>query len=115
MVKASRNLKHSTSDFQHPEIEISSVTINIYAMKQPNQKIAIVTGGGSGIGLAITEKFVANNILTVIVGRDEQKLKAAKEKLGELCVPVICDLSNLSAIPKMVEKVAERYGHIDIL
>lgn len=85
-------------------------------MEKDNQKkVAIVTGGGSGIGFAITEKFVASNILTVIVGRDEQKLKAAKEKLGELCVPVICDLSNLSAIPKMVEKIIQRFGRIDIL
>jgi NAD(P)-dependent dehydrogenase (short-subunit alcohol dehydrogenase family) len=84
-------------------------------MEKDNQRIAIVTGGGSGIGLAITEKFVANNITTVIVGRDEQKLKAAREKLGDLCVPVICDLSNLASIPKMVDKVMERFGHIDIL
>ena len=54
-------------------------------------KVAIVTGGGSGIGLAIAEKFVANNILTIIVGRDEKKLAAAKEKLGELCVTISSD------------------------
>ena len=47
--------------------------------------IAIVTGGGSGIGLAIAEKFTQNNIRTIIIGRDQQKLNAAKEKLGELC------------------------------
>jgi NAD(P)-dependent dehydrogenase (short-subunit alcohol dehydrogenase family) len=76
---------------------------------------AIVTGGASGIGWAITRKFIDNNILTVIVGRDQQKLKKAKEKFGELCVPVVCDLSDLSAIPGLVKKIGDQYGHIDIL
>ena len=78
-------------------------------------KIAIVTGGGSGIGLAIARKFVQNNILTIIIGRDPQKLNQAKAELGKLCAPVSCDLTNLSAIPKLVKQLLDEYGHIDIL
>ena len=77
--------------------------------------VAIVTGGGSGIGLAITEKFVQNKITTVIVGRDLEKLHQAKQKLGELCVPIVTDLSDLSAIPSLVKQVIKQFGHIDIL
>jgi NAD(P)-dependent dehydrogenase (short-subunit alcohol dehydrogenase family) len=80
-----------------------------------NQTTAIVTGGGSGIGLAIADKFVQNKITTIIVGRDQQKLNAAREKLGELCIPMCCDLSDLKAIPPLVEKIISQYGHIDIL
>ena len=83
-------------------------------IKQEN-KVAIVTGGGSGIGLAIAEKFVANNILTIIVGRDEKKLAAAKEKLGQLCVGISSDLSNLSGIPTLVDQIIKEHGRIDIL
>ena len=79
------------------------------------EKIAIVTGGGSGIGLAIAEKFVQNNIITVIVGRDDQKLDTAKNKLGELCDTFSCDLSNLEEIPKLVNNIIEKYEHIDVL
>ena len=43
-------------------------------------KIAIVTGGGSCIGLAFAEKFIQHQIHTIIVGRDEQKLSSAKKK-----------------------------------
>ena len=82
---------------------------------EQNNKVAIVTGGGSGIGLAITTKFVQSNILTIIVGRDEKKLAAAKEKLGELCVPISCDLNDLTAIPKLVNGIISEYGRIDIL
>src|SRR5450432_2256965 len=78
-------------------------------------KIAIVTGGGSGIGFAITEKFVTNGIQTIIIGRNQQKLNKAQDKLGKLCIPVCFDLTNLKAIPAMVKQVMESYGSIDIL
>ena len=85
-------------------------------METVNQpKIALVTGGGSGIGLAISEKFVQNNIRTIIVGRDMSKLNAAAQKLGDLCIPMCCDLANLTSIPPLVEKIVNQYGHIDIL
>lgn len=79
------------------------------------QKIAIVTGGGSGLGFAITQKFVENGITTIIVGRDEEKLKRAKEQLGELCHAKVCDISNLASIPKFVNEVIQEFGPIDIL
>lgn len=78
-------------------------------------KMAIVTGGGSGIGLAIAEKFVSAGIQTIIVGRDEQKLNDAKAQLGGLCYPMTCDLSDLSSIPAFVEKVIAQFEQIDIL
>jgi len=78
-------------------------------------RTALITGGGSGIGLAIAEKFVTNGITTVIVGRDQQKLAAAAEKLGPLCHPVSADLNDLAAIPALVQKIIDTYGHIDIL
>ncbi len=78
-------------------------------------RTAIVTGGASGIGWAITEKFVRNNIFTIIIGRNEQKLKKAKEKFGDLCEAISCDLSNLKAIPALVKKIKDQHGSIDIL
>lgn len=77
--------------------------------------VAIVTGGGSGIGLAITEKFVQAGITTVIVGRDPKKLNGAKEKLGALVVPMQADLSDLGTIPYLIKQVITQLGHIDIL
>lgn len=84
-------------------------------MTTANKRVAIVTGGGSGIGFAITEKFISAGIHTVIVGRDEQKLNTAKEKLGELCYPAVCDISDLKSIPALVEGVVKKFGQIDIL
>jgi NAD(P)-dependent dehydrogenase (short-subunit alcohol dehydrogenase family) len=78
-------------------------------------KIAIVTGGGSGIGLSIAQKLVQHHIHTIIVGRDEQKLQAAQKQLGMLCEYISCDLSDLNAIPQLVEQIINKHGQIDIL
>lgn len=80
-----------------------------------NKKVAIVTGGGSGLGLAIAEKFTQAGIITIIVGRDEQKLKTAKEQLGENGFYKSCNLNDLTSIPALVEGIIAEFGQIDIL
>jgi|KBSSwiStaDraftv2_1062776.scaffolds.fasta_scaffold100010_2 NAD(P)-dependent dehydrogenase (short-subunit alcohol dehydrogenase family) len=77
--------------------------------------IAIVTGGGSGIGFAIAEKFTQNNIRTIIIGRDQKKLDSAKEKLGDLCEPLSYDVNELAGIPNLINGLVKRFGKIDIL
>jgi NAD(P)-dependent dehydrogenase (short-subunit alcohol dehydrogenase family) len=86
-------------------------------MKEPikEREIAIVTGGASGIGLAIAQEFVRNNIYTVIIGRDKDKLQNAKDALGELCETISFDLGNLKQIPDTIKEIATRLGKIDIL
>lgn len=79
------------------------------------QKLAVVTGGGSGIGLAITERLVQSGIKTIIIGRDAQKLEAAQQKLGVLCVPAVGNLNDLHAIPELVAGITREHGAIDIL
>ncbi|RYY72138.1 MAG: SDR family oxidoreductase [Chitinophagaceae bacterium] len=79
------------------------------------QKVAIVTGGGSGLGFAIAQKFVSNNITTIIAGRNMEKLNAAKEQLGDSCFAMQCDVSNLESIPDFVKNVITKFGQIDIL
>jgi NAD(P)-dependent dehydrogenase (short-subunit alcohol dehydrogenase family) len=78
-------------------------------------KIAIVTGGASGIGLAIAEKFTKNNIYTIIVGRDEGKLINAQKSLGNLCETISCDVSDLSKIPDLIKNIIKKHRRIDIL
>ncbi len=84
-------------------------------METSSKKVAIITGGGSGLGFAIAEKFTQNGIDTIIVGRDESKLLTAKEQLGEHCFTMVADLSNLASIPVLIENVIGQFGQIDIL
>ncbi|SKC95991.1 NAD(P)-dependent dehydrogenase, short-chain alcohol dehydrogenase family [Chitinophaga ginsengisegetis] len=84
-------------------------------MTATKRKLAIVTGGGSGIGLAIAEKFVEQGIEVVIAGRNQERLDAAQQKLGALCHAIACDVTDLAAIPGFVQGVIDRYGPVDIL
>ena len=84
-------------------------------MTTTKRKIAIVTGGGSGLGFAIAEKFVQNGIETIRAGRDKLKLDAAKEKLGELCHAMPCNVADLASIPGFVKDVVDKFGQVDIL
>lgn len=80
-----------------------------------NSKFAIVTGGGSGIGFAIAKKFTETGIKTIIIGRDEKKLNAAKDQLGENCFAVSFDLSTTTGIPELIKKLSEEHGQVNIL
>jgi Dehydrogenases with different specificities (related to short-chain alcohol dehydrogenases) len=80
-----------------------------------DQQIAIVTGGGSGIGLAISTAFTKNGIKTIILGRDKKKLDNAKEQLGKNCEAVSFDLTKIAQLPTLVNGIIKEYGRIDIL
>jgi len=80
-----------------------------------NNKIALVTGGSSGLGLAISKKFTENNIHTIIVGRNETKLQEATKELGKNCQYIVCDVSDLNKIPLLVKQIIDEHGRIDIL
>lgn len=84
-------------------------------MNKTKKLIAIVTGGASGLGLAIAEKFSANNIYTIVIGRDNIKLETAQKKLGENGIVIQYDLTDLKGIPALIENIFTTYGSIDIL
>ncbi len=78
-------------------------------------KVAIVTGGGSGLGLATAQKFTEAGITTIIAGRDLSRLQAAKAQLGDLSHARVCDLNDLNSIPGFVQSIIDEFGQIDIL
>ncbi len=78
-------------------------------------KVAIVTGGAAGLGLAITRKLVAEQVRTVMIGRNEDNLRSAAAELGELCSYKVLDLQHIEAIAPCVEEIVKEFGQIDIL
>jgi NAD(P)-dependent dehydrogenase (short-subunit alcohol dehydrogenase family) len=84
-------------------------------MTAGSRKTAIVTGGGSGLGFAIAEKFVQSGIQTIIAGRNKEKLAAAQQQLGNLCQAMHLDVTDLASIPGFVQQVIHDNGQIDIL
>lgn len=82
-------------------------------MNIQNKKI-LVTGGGSGIGLAIATAFSAKNNQLILVGRNEEKLKAAAAGLPRASY-VVADVASEKDVNNLVKQVKEVYGGIDIL
>jgi len=80
-----------------------------------SNRIAIITGGASGIGFAIAKKFVQNEIKVILIGRDKTRLKLACETLGVLSDYVGCDLALLNQLPAVVKNIKKKHGSIDIL
>ncbi|MBC6110757.1 SDR family NAD(P)-dependent oxidoreductase [Pedobacter fastidiosus] len=80
-----------------------------------SKKIAIVTGGGAGLGLAISRKLVQEGIHVIMIGRNEEKLKSAVNEFGLLSSYKAFDLQNLKGIPSLIEEIIEEFGQIDIL
>lgn len=77
-------------------------------------KIAIVTGGNSGLGFATAKKLCDSGITTYIIGRTKEKTEGACSEIGSNAIPIVFDLNNLSKIPSMVANIAKN-GPIDIL
>ncbi|MGQ7396593.1 SDR family NAD(P)-dependent oxidoreductase, partial [Streptococcus suis] len=83
-----------------------------------SERIAIVTGAGGGIGLAIAEQFADMGLRTVLVGRSASVVEAARsiqEYKKTQSEGFIVDLGNEAAITGFLEVVKTRYGRGDIL
>ena len=79
-------------------------------------KVALITGGESGIGLASARLFVAEGARVHLVGIDEPKLKAAVEEIGsEKAFGSVADVADESAVAEAVRAGVDRFGRYDVL
>ncbi|MFL9898820.1 glucose 1-dehydrogenase [Paraburkholderia fungorum] len=84
-------------------------------MKNLEGKIAVVTGGSSGIGLATAKRFVDEGAQVVITGRREKELKEAATHIKKNVTTVVGDVSRLEDLDRLFAIVKEKHGHVDIL
>src|SRR6202045_1737354 len=78
-------------------------------------KVALVTGGSSGIGLATAKRFVEEGAFVYITGRRQTELDKAVSLVGRSVAAVRGDVSNLADLDRLYTKVASEKGKIDIL
>ncbi|SDH72131.1 SDR family oxidoreductase [Alloyangia pacifica] len=84
-------------------------------MSKLTGKVAAITGGASGIGLASAEAMHAEGATVVLVDRDEAALKKIVARLGERAIAQVTDLLDPASCDAMVPQVLEKAGQIDIL
>src|SRR6516225_9197367 len=78
-------------------------------------KVAVITGGNSGIGLATAQEFSLRGARVVISGRDEKTLAEAAASIGGDTLAVRADVSRLADLDKLFARTKERFGAIDVL
>lgn len=85
---------------------------------QLKDKVAIVTGASSDIGLEISKKFVEEGANVVLLGRDMVKLEKTRKSIKDYAlrtVAIPCDITNESQVIQTVNQITDHYGRIDIL
>ena len=82
-------------------------------------KVIVVTGGGSGLGKAMTKYFLELGAQVAITSRDLEKLKTTAAELetetGGKCLPVQCDVRHYEEVENMLQEVLKAFGKVDVL
>jgi NAD(P)-dependent dehydrogenase (short-subunit alcohol dehydrogenase family) len=82
-------------------------------------KVIVVTGGGSGLGKAMTKYFLELGAQVAITSRDLEKLKNTAKELetesGGKCLPLQCDVRHYEEVENMLQEVLKTFGKVDVL
>ena len=78
-------------------------------------KVAVVTGGNSGIGLGVAKAYAQEGAQVAITGRNEQTLEAAAKEIGDGTLAIQADAGKVAEIEAAMKKIKERFGRIDAL
>jgi NAD(P)-dependent dehydrogenase (short-subunit alcohol dehydrogenase family) len=84
-------------------------------MEKLEGKVAVITGGNSGIGFATAQRFVSDGAYVFITGRRQSELDAAVKQIGKNITGVQGDVSNLADLDRLYATVKKQKGRIDIL
>jgi citronellol/citronellal dehydrogenase len=87
----------------------------VFAPGTLSGQVALITGGGSGIGLATAREMVRIGARVAICGRTQAKLDAAKAELGDACFAAQCDIREPAQVEELVKQVLAAFGRIDIV
>lgn len=88
---------------------------NSFFMNRLQNKVAVVTGGNSGIGFATAQEFIAQGAQVVITGRNAAAVQAAVAQLGPQAVGVVSDAARMADLRQLAAQVRQHHARIDVL
>ena len=84
-------------------------------MNRLNNKVAVITGGNSGIGFGIAEAFKNEGAVGAIVGRNQETLDSAVAQLGDNFIAINADVTSVADLERAFAAIAEKFGKIDVI
>lgn len=83
--------------------------------KQLANKVALVTGGSSGLGFATAQRFASEGAKVFITARRREELRQAADRIGQGAVGIPGDISNLADLDQLYAQIREQAGRLDVL
>src|ERR1700709_80528 len=84
-------------------------------MSKLKNKVAVITGGNSGIGFGIAEAFKNEGAKGVIVGRNQKTLDSSVAQLGDNFIAINADVTNIADLERVFKETSEKFGKIDVI
>jgi NAD(P)-dependent dehydrogenase (short-subunit alcohol dehydrogenase family) len=84
-------------------------------MSRLKNKVAVITGGNSGIGFGIAQEFKNEGAKGVIVGRNQETLDSSVAQLGDNFITINADVTNLADLERVFKETSEKFGKIDVI
>jgi NAD(P)-dependent dehydrogenase (short-subunit alcohol dehydrogenase family) len=84
-------------------------------MARYTDKVVVITGGNSGIGLATAQEFLNEGATVVVIGRNAATLSAAQKRLGPHAMVLAADVTKSEDLERLVQAIREKHGRIDVL
>jgi NAD(P)-dependent dehydrogenase (short-subunit alcohol dehydrogenase family) len=78
-------------------------------------KIVVITGGTSGIGLAAARQFIKEGATVVVIGRSPRSVGDAQKEIGANGIAIAADVTKSAELDSLFQQVREKYGRIDVL
>lgn len=84
-------------------------------MSRLKNKVAVITGGNSGIGFGIAEAFKTEGAVGAIVGRNKETLNSSVAQLGDSFIAINADVTNLADLERVFKETSVKFGNIDVI
>ena len=84
-------------------------------MSRLKNKVAVITGGNSGIGFGIAEAFKNEGGKGVIVGRNQETLDSSVAQLGGNFIAINADVTNVADLERVFKETSDKFGKIDVI